>query len=104
MKDKKFRVRLKHYSKDKYCIQYTHYRWIPIWWNMIIYMEGIGWHDIHLTLPVAEEFASNFKTYNHVLALFSIQQKKESEYKRKMKEKKEMEVPFKIKEVEIKTE
>lgn len=100
-KEKKFRVRLKHYNKDKYCIQYANYRWFPIWWNLMIYIEGVGWHDIHLTLPMAEELASYIKSYNNVLSLFFAEQKKEIEYKKKLKEKREIEVPFKIKEIQI---
>lgn len=34
-KEKKFRVRLKHYNKDKYCIQYANYRWFPIVGNRL---------------------------------------------------------------------
>ena len=104
-KEKTFRVRLKHYEEGRYYIQYAHYHWLPIWHNIIIFLEGsnhgLNWVDLHLSLEKAEDFASQFKSYDNVLNLFAWEQKKEKEYKEKKKEEKEKKAPFKVKEIKI---
>lgn len=95
----KFKVRLKHYNKDKYCIQYTHYLLIPIWNNLMIYTEGFGWHDLHLPVETAEEIASEIENYQNILNLYQSQKQKEIDYKKKEKEQKILEIPFKIKNI-----
>ena len=98
-KEKKFRVRLKHYNEGRYCIQYAHYRWFPIWMNLMVYIDGVGYHDLHLPVKEAEEIASGVKSYDNVLNLFWSQMKKELEYKKKKLEEQQMEIPFKVKDI-----
>ena len=90
---KKLNIRVKYYTGQKYCIEYTYYRFFKSWniineWLILSH----SWNPVLLGYKEAENFASQFKTYDHIV-LFYIEQAKEQ------KKAKELSRPYEIKNI-----
>lgn len=90
---KKFRVRVAHYYKGDYVVQYAHYRFIPIWHSLKYWFDQghpggtEGWMINLWNVSGAEQMAKRLKSiedvnnyYVHSEALQKAWKKREEEY------------------------
>lgn len=95
--EKKFRVRVIYYGGwiNRWNVQYTYYRFIPIWNTINKYYESTNdWSDkIFMLSKNAEEFAYKLNSIEDVYKYYQEAEKEEIEYNRKQKEL----YPYKVK-------
>lgn len=99
---KKFKVRIKLYieGKERYTIQYCHYRFFKHWITINRWLTEVGVFNPYL-LPVneAEEKAREFKTYGDICAFNIGEQIKEVAYIKGELDRLEKINPFTTKEI-----
>ena len=90
--EKKFKVRVKHFSSEYYCIEYCYYRFIPIWHRLYKWTDPsiTAWYDgwntmIHCSFISAEQFAEKIN-YEYVKNHNENQLKKEKDFYKRQKE------------------
>ena len=105
MFEKKFRVRISHYAENKYAVQYSNYRFIPIYNSMLF------WFDLGFTgncecwslglfeIKEAEEFASTLKSIEDVNEYYRKENIKRTEFYKKKNEFQKNNIPYKSKQI-----
>lgn len=96
----KFKVRTKHFKGMHYRIQYCHYRFIPYWKYVRVWVAtdiynldlifGRTYEVWSGLVREAEEFAATFKKYEDITAWKEVEKKHESQDKIKIKAHKEL--------------
>lgn len=74
MFEKKFSLRVKHFLRQNYCIEYSEHRFRPNWHilNQWLYLEGTpsferqDWNPILLPYEEAIQFAQQFKSMTDI--------------------------------------
>lgn len=105
MFEKKFRVRVSHFAKDWFTVDYAYYRFIP-WYNSIMYWFSYGfdtdlesWSTELFNVEDAEEFATNLKSIEDVNEYYRKEKEKESEFYKKKNEFEKKNIPYKSKQI-----
>jgi hypothetical protein len=69
MFEKKFGLRIKKFSSTSksYCVQYAHYRFIPVWYTLHHWLRIFGtWNPVLEKYEDAKTFARQFETIEDV--------------------------------------
>lgn len=82
MLEKKFKIRIKKFgSIGHYCIQYTYYRFIPIWCTIVTWLNYSNTiNPILEKYPYIKTIACQFKTIEDVKKHIALSYQKEKEY------------------------
>lgn len=105
MFEKKLKVRISHFGRDYYTVDYTYYRFIP-WYNSIMYWfdQGPtggteGWSTDLFKLKDAETFASSLKSIEDVNEYYRKEHIKRSEFYKRKNDYYNTNVPYKSKQI-----
>jgi hypothetical protein len=105
MFEKKFRVRICHYARDYYTVEYSYNRFIP-WYNSIMYWFDCGmtgglecWSLGLFKIDKAEEFASNLKSIEDVNEYHRKENIKRTEFYKKKNKFQKNNIPYKSKQI-----
>ena len=99
----KFSVRVKHYYKSSYIVQYAHYRFLKIWneitfWSTLSLWDTERWHPIIFqNYKDAENFAKTLNSYDDVVRHWMPEEEKEIAFLEKRNEYFKEEIPYKTK-------
>ena len=78
---KKFKVRVKHFSKGSYFVEYAYYYFIPFYWPLSEWYESINeMGSLLLDFQSAESVAKNIKSIEDVRKWEQEQKSKEEQY------------------------
>lgn len=97
---KKFKVRIKHYAEDRYKIQYSSYRFIPIYNSLLWWFEGSLKSNIEcwtLRLPKleeAEKLAQSLKSIQDVESWYEKEKAKEKDFYKRKEEYYKTNIPY----------
>jgi len=103
--DKKFKVKVNHFSGKYYTVKYAHYRIIPFYHNICRWLDysynsGLEcWNPILLSFSKAESFAKDFKTYNDVVEYYKADEKKEKQFYINQKKWRNDNIPYSSKQI-----
>lgn len=102
---KKFKVRVSHFSGDKYTVEYCHYRFIPIWHPLLFWFEQTltggteCWSMKLFYVKDAEQLASQIKSIEDVKNWYKKDEEREREFYREKQEYYKKNVPYKRNEI-----
>jgi hypothetical protein len=105
MFEKKFRVRISHFAEDKYTVDYTYYRFIPIYKSINFWFDcGMrgnleSWSTDLFEIKEAEEFAANLKSIEDVNEYYRKENIKRTEFYKKKNEFQKYNIPYKSKQI-----
>ncbi len=103
MFEKKFKVRVNHYTQDKYTVDWTNYRFIPTWHNICWWYSGSLEGNTHrwavklFSVKDAENFASTLKSIEDLYEYYGPEKEKEKDFYKERNEYYEKNVPYKTK-------
>ena len=101
--NKKFKVRVDHYSQGMYVVEYTHYYLIPIYHTLMGWYEGGLLSGIEcksmklMDIEKAENAAKNLKSINDVRKWNAKIKEQEDDFYKRKKEYYAKHVPYKTK-------
>ena len=102
---KKFKVRIRLFSEDKYVVQYAYYRIIPLykslcfWFSQTLTGGTECWSTNMWPYEVAEEVALSLKCMGDVDAYYKPYDKEKADFKKEQKEYYERHVPYQCKQI-----
>lgn len=98
--DKKFKVRVRLLAQDRYMVQYTHYRFIPIWHSLCFWFEQTltggtqCWSTELFSYQEAEDLAKKLKSIEDVRKWYEKDEAKEKDFYKRRKEYYAKNVPY----------
>ena len=98
--NKKFKVGVKHFSKDKCEVQFTHYYFIPVYHSLCFWFEQSltggteCWLKRLMDYQTAENLAKSLKSIEDVRELYKKDEAKEQDFYRRKKEYYAKNVPY----------
>lgn len=103
---KKFRVRVVHFLRGRYKVQWAEYRIFPVW-HTIQYWFDMGtegpsvecWSVLLFRVREAENFAQKMKSKRHIMEYYAEQSAKAASFYRLKKWRDDRAVPYHTKEI-----
>ncbi|MAQ77201.1 hypothetical protein CL684_01610 [Candidatus Campbellbacteria bacterium] len=103
---RKFKTRVKHFSGDKYLVQYAYYRFIPIWYSLHFWFEQTltgnteCWTEDFFNIDEAEKLAKSLKSIEDVKNWYKPDEEKRERFYQRKREYLKKAVPYRSKEFE----
>jgi len=99
---KKFKIKIKHHSRDKYTISWAEYWFIPFWipisfWYSTDLTSTSRWTPCLFTIEKAEEVAKRLKSFDDVWNYEEPYRINQANFQKRKKEYLEKNVPYKSK-------
>lgn len=101
--DKKFKVRVRHFRSCRYIVEYSYYRFIPIWKPLLFWFDqghpgGCEcWSKNMWDVKEAEKIASKLKTIDDIAEYYKPWEKQENEWRKNQKKYLEEKAPYTVK-------
>lgn len=89
---KKFKVRVRHFSQDKYVVEYAYYYIIPIyrplcfWFEQSVMAGTECWSENLMDFKAAKELSEKLNSIEDIVAWHEKEKKKEKDFYRRKKE------------------
>ena len=100
MFNKKFKVRVRYFAKDKYEVQFAHYFFIPIYHSLCFWFEQTltggtqCWSTRLMDYQSAEDLAKSLKSIDDVRKWYEKEEAKEKDFYKRQKEYYAKNVPY----------
>lgn len=97
---KKFKVRVSHFGQGRYSVEYAHYRFIPVWYELCFWFEQTltggteCWTTDLFSYQEAEELAKSLKSIDDVKEWYKPDEAKEADFYKRKKEYYKENVPY----------